>query len=119
MRSHPTDAEAALWRQLRAGRFSSFKFKRQQPMEHYIVDFVCLGQRLVIEVDGGQHDASVDSERTQWLRDHGFRVMRFWNDEVLKREEDVPAAILTALQMATPLPNPSPARGEGLKQRAN
>jgi very-short-patch-repair endonuclease len=114
MRHQPTDAEAALWKHLRAGRFSGFKFKRQQLIEHYIVDFVCLEQRLVIEVDGGQHDANVDGARTQWLEDHGFRILRLWNDEVLGREEAVLTAILNALR-APPLPNPSPARGEGLK----
>jgi very-short-patch-repair endonuclease len=117
MRSHPTDAEAALWVQLRAGRFSGFKFKRQQPIENYIVDFVCLEHRLVIEVDGGQHDVRVDGERTQRLEDQGLRILRFWNDEVLKREEDVLAAILDAL-CANPSPQPLSRKGRGAKELA-
>jgi very-short-patch-repair endonuclease len=117
MRSHPTDAESALWKQLRAGPFSGFKFKRQQPIEYYIVDFVCLEHRLVIEVDGGQHDVCVDGERTQWLKDRGFRVLRFWNDEVLKREDDVLAAILDALR-ANPSPQPLSRKGRGAKELA-
>jgi very-short-patch-repair endonuclease len=115
MRSHPTDAEAALWKQLRAGRFSGFKFKRQQPIERYIVDLVCLEHRLVIEVDGGQHEACVDGERTQWLEDQGFRILRFWNNEILKREEDVLTAILDALR-ANPSPQPLSRKGRGAKE---
>jgi very-short-patch-repair endonuclease len=87
MRHQPTDAEAALWKHLRAGRFSGFKFKRQQPVGHYIVDYVCLERRVVVEVDGGQHDAGLDGKRTQWLEAQSFRILRFWNDEVLKREK--------------------------------
>jgi len=77
MRSHPTDAEAALWKQLRAGRFSDFKFKRQQPIEHYIVDFVCFDKKGVVEIDGGQHDEMIDRKRTSWLQSEGFLVLRF------------------------------------------
>ena len=70
MRRAPTDAEAKLWQQLRAGRLIEHKFKRQQPIGNYIVDFVCFSRKLVIEVDGGQHvdDQVRDAARTQWLQ---------------------------------------------------
>ena len=110
MRSAPTDAEACLWLHLRAGRFRGFKFKRQQPIGTYIVDFVCFDRRLVIEVDGGQHIAHAvrDAARTAWLESRGFIVVRFWNDAVLKEANDVLEEILMRLEAqsrrATPLP---------------
>ncbi|HSE11572.1 MAG TPA: endonuclease domain-containing protein [Rudaea sp.] len=114
MRHQPTDAEAALWRQLCAGRLFGFKFKRQQPIGSYIVDFVCFEQRLVIEVDGGQHveHAESDASRSNWLRGQGFHVLRFWNDEVLTREDDVLESILVALR-ANPSPQPLSRKGRG------
>jgi very-short-patch-repair endonuclease len=99
MRAAPTDAEARLWQHLRANRLSGVKFKRQQPLGPFIVDFVSFGHRLVIEVDGGQHaDRSAqDAARTEWLVHRGFRVLRFWNDEVLRDTQQVLACIFRAL----------------------
>ena len=99
MRHSPTDAETRLWRNLRAGRLAGYKFRRQQPPGRYIVDFVCFEERLVIEVDGGQHlDAQLsDASRTKWLESEGFRVLRFWNDDVLLRNSLVLEEILRAL----------------------
>lgn len=99
MRRSATDAEAKLWRALRAGRLAGWKFRRQQPIGRYIVDFVCFEQRLVVEVDGGQHlDAQLsDASRTVWLESQGFRVLRFWNDDVLLRNNLVLEEILRAL----------------------
>ena len=111
MRRGPTDAEAALWRKVRVGRLGEFKFKRQQPIGSYIVDFVCFDRRLILEVDGGQHDQITDTERTCWLEEQGFRVLRFWNNEVLTNMDGVLEAVLRALSQSTP----SPARGEGLR----
>jgi len=108
----PTKAEAALWRRLRAGRLLGFKFKRQQPLGPYIVDFVCFEEKLVIEVDGGQHADIVDATRTQWLNDQRFRLLRFWNDEILAREDDVLDAIIRALR-AHPSPQPLSRKGRG------
>ena len=107
MRKAPTDAEACLWRELRAHRFLGFKFRRQQPIGRCIVDFVCFRQALVLEVDGSQHleDAAHDAERTAWLQSQGFRVMRFWNHDVLARTADVMDAIHAALESG-----PSPGR---------
>ncbi|HET6784220.1 MAG TPA: DUF559 domain-containing protein [Pseudoxanthomonas sp.] len=99
MRHSPADAEIRLWRNLRAGRLAGCKFRRQQPLGRYIVDFVCFEERLVIEVDGGQHlDAQLsDASRTEWLESEGFRVLRFWNDDVLLRNSLVLEEILRAL----------------------
>jgi len=99
MRTGQTDAEAKLWLHLRGKRFSGYKFKRQQPIGPFIVDFVCLRQRLIIEADGGQHTdaAEYDQSRTAWLEAQGFRVLRFWNNDILQRTDDVLDSILNAL----------------------
>ena len=96
-----TDAERALWRILRSRQLSGHKFRRQQPLGPFIVDFVCLAARIVVEIDGGQHneeeDIAYDQRRSQWLEKAGFRVMRFWNHEVLNELESVSDAISNAL----------------------
>ena len=85
LRQNATDAERALWRQLRAARLGGHKFRRQASIGRYIVDFVCFEARLIVEVDGGQHAERQrqDAQRTAWLASQGFRVLRFWNPEVL------------------------------------
>ena len=117
LRQEQTPMEQLLWQQLRAKRFSGFKFRRQQKIGRYIVDFVCFAQKLIIELDGSQHaDAQVeDAARDHWLRGEGFRVLRFWNNELLGQTDAVLEAIWQALQQEPPLPNPSPTRGEGLE----
>jgi very-short-patch-repair endonuclease len=85
MRGEPTDAEAKLWHEIRDRRLDRIKFRRQVPIGSYIVDFVCLEARLVVELDGGQHsESSYDEMRDAELKARGFRVIRFWNDEILK-----------------------------------
>ncbi len=80
-----TDAERLLWKHLKAKQLGGLKFRRQQPMKDYIVDFVCFEKGIVIEVDGGQHyENKDDKKRDEWLRGEGFKVLRFWNNEVLK-----------------------------------
>ena len=113
LRSNMTDAERRLWYLLRAHRFRGYKFKRQLPVGPYIVDFVCLAERLVIEVDGGQHSESrSDLRRDQWLKDQGFRVMRFWNNEVLNNTDGVLDVVFDQLGRASPAPSPgTPLRG--------
>ena len=110
-KNHP-DAERRLWSILRSHRLKGWKFKRQEQLGDYIVDFVCFRARLIVEADGSQHAESADDEaRTAWLEGEGFRVTRFWNSDILLNSGGVATAILAALP---PLPNPSPARGEGL-----
>jgi very-short-patch-repair endonuclease len=112
MRSAPTEAEHRLWQIVRAHRFSAFKFRRQVPIDHYIVDFLCPARRLIVELDGGQHAESTnDLRRDAYLQSQGFHIIRIWNNELFTNEEGVAAAILNALQ--APLPNPSPAEGRG------
>lgn len=114
MRSHATEAEHRLWQVLRAHRFAGFKFRRQVPIDWFIADFVCFASRLIIEVDGGQHGDLPDERRDAFLISQGFRIIRIWNNELFSNEEGVATAILRALHVP-PLPNPSPARGEGLE----
>jgi very-short-patch-repair endonuclease len=99
LRSNQTDAEQCLWYFLRAQRFMELKFKRQMPIGQYIVDFVCYEQKLIIEVDGGQHQENVDYDqsRSKWLQDQGYTVLRFWNNEVLQQTESVLEAIRIAV----------------------
>ena len=100
LRRNPTDAERALWRHLRQRQMAGLKFRRQHPIGRYILDFVCLDARLVIELDGGQHAdrQDADQERTAWLEARGYRVLRFWNTDVLEHPEGVWDLILRALR---------------------
>ena len=113
LRKESTDAETRLWLHLRAHRYGGYKFKRQQPIGPYIVDFVCFDARVVIEIDGGQHaeEAERDAIRDAWLVGEGFHVLRFWNNEVLENTEGVMQKVLSSLD--APSPQPSPTRGEG------
>ena len=101
LRKNSTDAECQLWRVLRSRQLAGHKFRRQQPLGGFIVDFVCFEKRLVVEVDGGQHNeplqAANDSERSTWLEQQGFRVLRFWNHEILREIESVKETIARAL----------------------
>lgn len=113
MRREPTETEAKLWSMLRGQRLAGMKFKRQEQVGDYIVDFVCFGSRLIVEADGSQHaENAADTARDSWLQAQGFRVLRFWNNDILGNPDGVARVILDAAQ--PPLPNPSPARGEGL-----
>ena len=91
MRHEPTDAELAMWRLLRDRRLAKYKFRRQVPFQNYILDFVCFEKRVVIEIDGSQHAASArDTARDAILVAEGFRIERYWNNDVLQR----PSAVL-------------------------
>ena len=109
LRKNPTDAERLLWQRLRYWQIDGCKFRRQQPLGRYIVDFICLEKRLVIEVDGGQHvhQADYDKERDGWLRDQGFAFLRFWNNDVIENMDGVTEVIAENLK-STPFLNPSP-----------
>ena len=95
-----TDAEHRLWYRLRAGRLEGWKFRRQVPIGCYVADFLCEQARLVVEVDGGQHAdrEQHDAQRTEALRACGYRVIRFWNSDVLGNLEGVLETIVTALR---------------------
>lgn len=95
MRSLPTEAEARLWRELRDRRLDRVKFRRQVVIGSFIVDFVCFECGLVVELDGSQHaDSAYDRVRSDDLKQRGFRVLRFWNDDVLRDIDGVCATIL-------------------------
>jgi len=113
MRKTPTDAEKKLWWHLRHRlRVSDTHFRRQVRLGRYIVDFASHGARLVIEIDGGRHAEQVtaDAERTRFLEAEGYRVLRFWNNEVLTNIDGVLEVVQRALA-TTPTPNPSPQGG--------
>ena len=99
LRKDQTDAERLLWYRLRNRQIANSKFRRQHALDPYIVDFVCLERRLVAEVDGGQHAEQIpeDSRRTAFLASKGFRVLRFWNNDVLTQTDGVLESIYTAL----------------------
>ena len=106
LRESATDAETALWHKLRSRRLNGYKFVRQEPIGPYTVDLICRECRLVIEVDGGQHaDSPRDAVRDKWLIDHNYRVLRFWNNDVLGNMAGVLETIATALAEAPPHPD--------------
>ena len=114
LRRNSTIAERRLWKHLRSRALHGFKFVRQEPIGPYIVDFVCRERRLIIEVDGGHHATDKrDAVRDLWLADHRYRVLRFWNNEVLGNIEGVWDTIFAAASAeAPPHPSPLPASGE-------
>ena len=98
MRREPTDAEARMWRLLRDRRLAQFKFRRQVPFQNFILDFVCFEKRLIIEIDGSQHASSErDAAREAILIAEGFRIARYWNNDVLQRPTAVLEDILAKL----------------------
>ncbi len=114
LRSHMTESENRLWRHLRAHRLNGEKFRRQQPIGPYVVDFVHFGARLIVEADGGQHnDASYDETRDNWLREQGFTVMRFWNNEIMGNLDGVLATVMGAMTESPLSPGPS-RKGRGV-----
>ncbi|WP_028134424.1 endonuclease domain-containing protein [Bradyrhizobium japonicum] len=109
LRLNQTDAETVLWNRIRNRRVDGYKFVRQEPIIGYICDFVCREKRLVIEVDGGQHNGSTtDAIRDQRLKEEGYKVLRFWNNDVLGNIEGVLTIIQSALAEGAPHPTLSP-----------
>lgn len=113
LRKRQTDCERVLWRQLRDRQIHRAKFRRQHPIGPYIVDFCCPAYRLVVELDGGHHAGQVpaDARRTEFLVHRGYRVLRFWDHDVLGNREAVLQAIENAL--SHPHPDPLPLGGRG------
>jgi very-short-patch-repair endonuclease len=124
LRREMTDAERKLWSTLRNRQFYGAKFRRQQPIGPFIADFVCQERQLIIEADGGQHaERTADDRRTAFLESKGYRVLRFWNNEIVTNLPGVAEVIAAAL--STPHParasreSPSPSRGEGTSGASN
>ena len=99
MRTSQTDAERFLWHHLRNRCLGDYKFRRQHVIKNFIVDFVCLEKKLIVELDGGQHieQQKYDDKRSYVLEQNGYRIIRFWNHEVLNNSQDVLAVIYQAL----------------------
>ena len=108
LRKEMTDAERRLWQHLRGGQLDGFKFRRQHPVPPYIADFCCVEKKLIVELDGSQHNAEADATRTLALQAQGWRVIRFWDNDVLLATEAVVEAIWSATVKPYPHPNPSP-----------
>src|SRR5207237_1976950 len=127
LRAGMTDAEVRLWMRLRMDQIEGCRFRRQVPMGPYVVDFACFKARLVIEVDGGQHAAAVeqDDRRSGWLMARGFRVLRFWNTDVLQDTDGVLDSIRAAILATRPVakgkwpphPDPPPQGGREMRVR--
>jgi very-short-patch-repair endonuclease/restriction endonuclease S subunit len=116
LRRQSTDAEALLWRLLRNRQIGNAKFRRQYPFPPYVLDFYCHELKLAVELDGGQHNEDQgrrrDARRAAYLEEHGIRILRFWNNEVLHKTvavlEAIYEAVVARTDVAAPLPNPSP-----------
>lgn len=103
LRTGQTDAERIMWNRLRNTQLDGVKFRRQQSLGDYIVDFVSLRKKLIVEIDGGQHNElrkiEEDKKRTQWLESKGYRVLRFWNNDVTSNSGAVFLAIWDAIKL--------------------
>jgi very-short-patch-repair endonuclease len=117
LRNNATDAERHRWRHLRLRQLAGFRFRRQVPIAGFIADFLCSQAGVVIELDGGQHveRLEADEARSRVLRACGYRVLRYWNDDVLLRTQDVLDDILRHANGTPPQPSPSLREREGDK----
>ena len=113
LRRQMTEAEKKVWHGLRGRQTQGYRFRHQVPLGRFIVDFVCHEARLIIEIDGGQHEPSSEKEirRTRFLETEGYHVLRFWNNEVLENPSGVQTVIAQHLHRHHPHPNPPPSRG--------
>jgi len=122
LRGNMTDAEQMLWKELRKNRLG-WRFRRQLPIRPYVADFACIEARLIVEADGGQHARPEDHDlRDSELRRQGWRVLRFWNNQILANPEGVMRTIAEALgppREQSPHPNPPPLAGEGVSTVAS
>ena len=120
LRKKSTETEAHLWYNLRAKRFDGLKFRRQVAIGRYIVDFVCFDKKVIIECDGNQHliQQEKDKNRDKWFTNQGYKVLRFWDNDVLKNTDEILEAIYQACfssKESAPSPQPSPIQGGGGK----
>ena len=116
LRRHATEAEKKLWLALRNRQVANAKFRRQVPVGPYVCDFLCVEAKLIVEVDGGQHNETVDEYRSKQLANRGFRILRFWNNDVMKNFDGVLTTIADTLERRSRPPHPtlSPKGGEGI-----
>jgi very-short-patch-repair endonuclease len=115
LRKRPTEAEKFMWRYLRSKQLEGLKFRRQEPIGNYVVDFVCYEKKIIVEIDGGQHCAERDGNRDRWLESQDFKILRFWNTEVLKNAQGVWEVIRkNCLSCDSPSPAPPVKGGEDL-----
>jgi very-short-patch-repair endonuclease len=98
LRRNSTDAERLLWSKLRSRQLDGWKFRRQHTIGPYIADFVCLERMLVVEANGGQHDEAVDRVRSEYLKNKGFRIVRYWNHDILQNIDGVLESLLLTLE---------------------
>ncbi len=115
LRKNQTDVERVLWHYLRNRQMEGYKFRRQWPIGSYIVDFACLSRKLLIELDGGQHAETItyDENRTKFLESQGYKVLRFWNNEIFSELEAVLQRIFDEVNKGAESPSPQPSpRGE-------
>ncbi len=119
LRRDMTETEKRLWYYLRSSRFEGYKFRRQYPLGNYIVDFICVQEKLIIELDGGQHllQLKYDSIRDNWFKQQGFHILRFWNNEMMEKPVGVLQVIMEYLKCESaardPHPGPLPGRERG------
>lgn len=113
LRREATDVEQRFWLAVRDRRLAGFKFRRQATIGPFIVDFLCIERLLIVELDGGQHGDEADAARTRFLEARGYRVIRFWNNDVADNWQGVLETVSAALIAAPPSPNPLPPVGEG------
>ncbi len=110
LRKRSTNEERFLWRHLKSKQLEGLKFRRQQPIGNFIVDFACFEKRIIIELDGGQHtnitEEKKDNFRDKWLKEQGFKVLRFWNNDVFKNINGILEVIIENC-FKPPSPNPS------------
>jgi len=118
LRKRSTDTENLLWKHLRAKRLLGLKFRRQEPIGKHIVDFVCHEKKVIIELDGGHHSEKLekDRERDEWFRGEGFKVLRFWNNDVLGHTEEILEIIMKKCS-ESPSPSSPPIKG-GVNRKA-
>jgi len=106
LRKQQTDVELLLWQRLRDRRLAGYKFRRQKPIGYYVVDFICVERKLIIEIDGGQHKTlegkKYDRRRSQFLQKQGYNVIRFWDNEVKQEMDEVLRVVNQALTLPSP-----------------
>ncbi len=115
LRHNQTEAEKLLWSKLRNNQLG-YKFRRQYPIDPYVADFVCFEERLIVELDGGQHTPEKDAKRTAYLEEKGYKILRIWNNDLFENLEGVGQTILCALN-STPSPSPLPTGEELYAER--